>query len=200
MKPSIFSRRAFAVTAAATAITALSFSAIAQGVGAPAQPAPAASAAKPQVQPPRHDPQHHAQRMERLQQRLAEQQSRLKDSLQLQPEQEAAWNQFVEKTKPATRPAGERLGREDWAKLSTPQRLDRLDAMKAERDRQLSQRHDAIRQFYAQLTPPQQKAFDAQRGMGLGDVRHVGHRGPMKRMDHGGQGFKAHGEPRQPRL
>jgi periplasmic protein CpxP/Spy len=197
MKPSIFSRRAFAVTAAATAITALSFGALAQNVGTPAQPAPAASAAKPQVQAPRHDPQRHAQRMERMQQRIAEHQSRLKDSLQLRPEQETAWNDFLAKTKPAARPAGgERLSRADWAKLSTPQRLDRLDAMKAERDRQMSQRHDAIRQFYAQLTPPQQKAFDAQRGMGIGGARHVGHRS----MDHGRQGFKGHGEPRQPRL
>jgi len=201
MKPSIFSRRAFAVTAAATAITALSFGALAQNVGTPAQPAPAASAAKPQVQAPRHDPQRHAQRMERMQQRIAEHQSRLKDSLQLRPEQETAWNDFLAKTKPAARPAGgERLSRADWAKLSTPQRLDRLDAMKAERDRQMSQRHDAIRQFYAQLTPPQQKAFDAQRGMGIGGARHVGHRSPMNRMDHGRQGFKGHGEPRQPRL
>jgi len=204
MKPSIFSRRAFAVTAAATAITALSFTALAQNVGAPAQPAPTTSAAKPQAQSPRHDPQRHAQRMERMQQRVAEHQSRLKDSLQLRPEQETAWNDFLAKTKPAARPAsGERLSRADWAKLSTPQRLDRLDAMKAERDRQMSQRHDAIRQFYAQLTPPQQKAFDAQRGMGIGGARHVGHRGsmkPMHRMDHGGQGFNGHGEPRQPRL
>lgn len=201
MKPSIFSRRAFAVTAAATAITALSFGALAQNVGAPAQPAPAASASKPQVQAPRHDPQRHAQRMERMQQRIAEHQSRLKDSLQLRPEQETAWNDFLAKIKPAARPAGgERLSRADWAKLSTPQRLDRLDAMKAERDRQMSQRHDAIRQFYAQLTPPQQKAFDAQRGMGIGGAQHVGHRGPMNRMNHGGPGFKGHGEPRQPRL
>lgn len=203
MKPSIFSRRAFAVTAAATAITALSFSALAQNTGASAQPAPAASAAQPQVQAPRHDPQRHAQRLERMQQRIAEHQSRLKDSLQLRPEQETAWNDFLAKTKPAARPTGERLSRADWAKLSTPQRLDRLDAMKAERDRQMAQRHDAIRQFYAQLTPPQQKAFDAQRGMGIGGMRHVGHHGPMDRMhrmDHGGKGFKGHGEPRQPRL
>ncbi|WP_288253537.1 Spy/CpxP family protein refolding chaperone [uncultured Hydrogenophaga sp.] len=199
MKPSIFSRRALAVTAAAAAITALSFGALAQNVGTPAQPAPAASATKPQVQAPRHDPQRHAQRMERMQQRIAEHQSRLKDSLQLRPEQESAWNDFLSKTKPAARSAGgERLSRADWAKLSTPQRLDRLDAMKAERDRQMAQRHDAIRQFYAQLTPPQQKAFDAQRGMGIGGARHVGHRGGP--MNHGGQGFKGHGEPRQPRL
>lgn len=203
MKPSIFGRRAFAVTAAATAITALSFGALAQSTGAPAQPAPAASATPSQAQTPRHDPQRHAQRMERMQQRIAEHQSRLKDSLQLRPEQETAWNDFLAKTRPTARPAGERLSRADWAKLSTPQRLDRLDAMKAERDRQMAQRHDAIRQFYAQLTPPQQKAFDAQRGMGIGGMRHVGHHGPvdrMQRMDHGGKGFKGHGEPRQPRL
>lgn len=199
MKPS-FSRRAFAVTAAAAAITALSFTAVAQGVGAPAQPAPAASAAQPQAQAPRHDPQRHAQRMERLQQRAAEHQSRLKDSLQLRPEQEAAWNDFIAQMKPAARPTGERPSREQWAKLSTPERLDRLDAMKAERDRQVTQRHGAIRQFYAQLNPQQQKAFDAQRGMGLGGMHHAGHRGPMNHMGAGGKGPQMHGEPRQPRL
>lgn len=199
MKPSIFSRRAFAVTAAAGAITALSFTALAQGVGAPAQPAPAASSAQPRAQAPRHDPQQHAQRMERFQQRLAEHQSRLKDSLQLRPEQEGAWNQFIAQMKPADRPAAERPSREAWAQLSTPERLDRLEALKAERDRQMAQRHGAIRQFYGQLSAPQQKAFDAQRGMGLGGMRHAGHHGPMKRMEHGGPGFKHPGEPRPTR-
>lgn len=200
MKPP-FSRRAFAVTAAATAITALSFTAVAQGLGAPAptaQTAPAASAA--QAQSPRHDPQRHAQRMERLQQRQAEHQSRLKDSLQLRPDQESAWNDFIAKMKPANRPVADHPSREPWAQLSTPERLDRLDAMKAERDRQVTQRHGAIRQFYAQLNPQQQKAFDAQRGMGLGGMRHAGHRGPMDRVERGGKGPKTHGEARQPRL
>lgn len=188
----LLNRRLLAATAIGTAITALSFTALAQSTVAPsaAQSSQAATPAKAQHQAKahgqRHDPQAQAERQQRFQKRLADQQSRLKDSLQLRPEQESAWKDFVSKTQPAARTAGERPNREQWAQLNTPQRLDRLDALKAERDAQLKQRNDAIRGFYGQLTPSQQKAFDAQRGLSLGMKAEMHHKGASGHGPRGG--------------
>lgn len=183
---SLFTRRRLAATAIATAIAAASITAIAQsGPAAKPQDPPAREA-----QAPRHDPQRHAERMQRMQERMAAHQERLKASLQLTPQQEPAWNAFVARTQPQPRPAQPAMDREAWAKLSTPERLDRMEALKAERDRNMAQRHEAIRSFYAQLNPAQQKAFDAQRGVGMmragdhgpGMHRHGGHHGKHQRM------------------
>ena len=180
---SLFTRRRLAATAIAGAIAAASITAIAQSGPGAAQNPPAREA-----QGPRHDPQRHAERMQRMQERMATHQERLKASLQLTPAQEPAWNAFVARTMPQPRPAQPAMDREAWAKLSTPERLDRMEALKAERDRNMAQRHEAIRSFYAQLNPAQQKAFDAQRGMGM---MRAGDHGPgMHR--HGGHGQGGH--------
>jgi hypothetical protein len=60
--------------------------------------------------------------------------------------------------------------------LSTPQRLDRMQARSAERQARLAQRAEAIKRFYAQLTPAQQRAFDAL-PMGRGGMGGRGERG-----------------------
>lgn len=188
----LLNRRQLAATALGTAITALSFTAIAQNT-VPAAAAPAAQAAQaaapagPQAKAhaQHHGPQAQAERQKRFEQALAERQSRLKDSLQLRPDQESAWKDFIGQTQPKPRASAEqRMSREQWAQLNTPQRLDRLEALKAERDAQLKQRNDGIRRFYSQLSPSQQKAFDAQRGMGMG-MKHVGHRGHPGAKGHG---------------
>lgn len=159
MKP-FFTRRGLAATAIAAAVAAVAIGAIAQST------TPAAPVA-PQAQGHRHDPQHHAEHLQRMQQRMAQHQERLKASLQLTPEQEPAWNAFVARLQPTERPAGAHMDRDAWAKLTTPERLARVEALEAERDKAMDQRHGAIRSFYAQLNPAQQKAFDAQQGMGM---------------------------------
>lgn len=148
----------------ATTLTALSATAQVQQ--------PAADGVQAQRHEHRHE--HHAagrpdpaERAQRMQERIAEHQARLKASLQLTPAQEPAWNAFIARMQPPAAPAQPPLARDAWQQLSTPQRLERIEARQAERDRAMAQRHDAIRSFYAQLTPAQQKAFDAQAGMGL---------------------------------
>jgi protein CpxP len=155
--------RALPATAIAVAISAGALSAFAQN----APTATPGTSPSSEQRAHRHDgKQRHAERAQRMEQRAAEHQARLKASLQLSPAQEPAWNAFVARMQPAERPAQPRLDREALAKLSTPERLDRVEALKAERDRAMAQRHEAIRSFYAQLNPAQQKAFDAQRGFG----------------------------------
>jgi phytoene/squalene synthetase len=83
---------------------------------------------------------------------------------------------------------------EEGARLSTPERLDRMAARMAERAARFRAHADAVRRFYAQLSPTQQKAFDAMPMMGHGMHGHgMGGHGMM----HGprGPGGRGHGAP-----
>jgi hypothetical protein len=105
---------------------------------------------------------------------------RLRAVLQLRPEQEPALRALVEAMKP---PAGEmerhRHERDEMRKLPTPQRLDRMQARMSEHQARFARRAEAIKRFYAQLTPTQQRAFDAlhegPQGMHGGFGRHGDH-------------------------
>lgn len=164
--------------AAALATTLTSFAAIgfAQNSGAPS---------------PELRAQHMAQRADRLatppaeqqarhQQRHAERQAALKATLGLTAEQEPAWNAFVARTAPEAR-MERRANREDWAKLTTPERLDKMQARQAERTARMNSRIEATRSFYNALTPEQQQRFDTQaqthfqRAGMQGKHRHGGH-------------------------
>ena len=108
---------------------------------------------------------------------------RLRDVLQLRPEQEPALKAFLASHQ---RPAGMaergRGGREQFAAMTTPQRLDAQRARLVERTARFDQHAAATKKFYAQLSPSQQKAFDA-----------MGPRGGMKGGDHRGMGGRGHG-------
>jgi Spy/CpxP family protein refolding chaperone len=54
--------------------------------------------------------------------------------------------------------------KEDWkemSKLPTPDRLDHILARAKEREQRIEMRVQATKEFYGQLTPAQQKTFDA---------------------------------------
>jgi protein CpxP len=97
---------------------------------------------------------------ERWEKRMAD----LHASLKLTPTQAPAWDTFHAAVKPparAAQPEREDGRRGDWAKLKTPDRLDRLRAWRQERETAATQRDEATRTFYATLNPEQQKTFDA---------------------------------------
>lgn len=97
---------------------------------------------------------------ERWEKRMAD----LHASLKLTPTQAPAWDAFHTAVKPpvrAAQPEREDGPRGDWAKLKTPDRLDRLRAWRQERETAATQRDEATRTFYATLNPEQQKTFDA---------------------------------------
>ena len=166
-------KRALMAAALAAAFAGLSATAIAQNTTA----APAAPAPTPQAQEGAQEGQRDAksaERMARMQKHMAERQAALKAELKITAEQEPAWNAFVARTAPEARPA--RQGpREDWSKLTTPQRLDKMAAMKAERDARMTQRHEAIKSFYAALGAEQQKVFDAKQLQGFQRAGMEGH-------------------------
>lgn len=134
------------------------------------------------------DGQHHhhgwgdpAQRAQMMAKHLERQAAHLRDALQLRADQEPALHAFLDSMKP---PAGEmermKKDHEEAAQLTTPQRLDREVAHFDERRAHMVAHVEAVKRFYAQLSPSQQKAFDAM--------------GPMHG-DHGfgGHGFRDHG-------
>jgi hypothetical protein len=156
--------------------------------GPPPAPPPGANAG----QGHHFDP---AKMQARMEERRQHRQQLLHDALGIRPDQEAAWQAFVASRKPPEgergpgmhRPGGPDQGQQP--ELTTPQRLDKLQARMAERQQRVGQRIDAIRRFYAALDPRQQKAFDAlshmERGGMGGFGRHHGH----------GAGWGGHGGP-----
>jgi protein CpxP len=115
-----------------------------------------------------HAEGHHWQRPDPAQ--MAERHAQhLRDALQLRPDQEPALRALIAAMQP---PPGAmdkmREAHEAGAKLTTPERLDRMQAMMAEHEARFREHVDAIKRFYAQLSPSQQKAFDAMPMMGMG--------------------------------
>lgn len=52
--------------------------------------------------------------------------------------------------------------RDEFASLAIPERLDRMQAMAEKRQARMAERASAVKTFYAQLSPEQQKVFDAE--------------------------------------
>lgn len=100
----------------------------------------------------------HARMHERMQEHMARRATELKAQLKLGPEQEAGWNSYLAAMKPSSLP--ERPRREDLAKLSTPERLDKMRDLRRQRDAEFDRRDAATRSFYAGLSGDQKKIFD----------------------------------------
>ena len=162
---SFFQRR----IAATAVLAALALPVLAQP--APSAPPSAGASASPARKP--------GDMQERRQAHMAQRVNALKAQLKLTPEQEPAWNAFVARTQPPQQGPAPRMNREDWSKLTTPERLDKMQALKAERDAHMAQRNDAIRSFYGSLNADQKKVFDDRFAQGFqrAGMRHKGHPG-----------------------
>ncbi len=125
----------------------------------------------------------HGTRAEKMQQRMAAHQTELKNALKLTAQQEAAWTQYQQAMTPPK--AATAMDHAEMDKLTTPQRLEKMQALHQERQAQANQHLQATKTFYASLTPEQQKVFDQQHNrQGRhgkhhdGDKRgHMGHHG-----------------------
>jgi hypothetical protein len=103
----------------------------------------------------------HERMQQRMQEHMQRRMERFKRILQVAPNQEAAWNNWVAAMRPNPGDMQKRQQmREEFARMSTPERIDRMRQMRSQRDAEMDRRADATKAFYAQLTPPQQKAFD----------------------------------------
>ena len=115
---------------------------------------------------------------DKMKARMAKHQAELKAAVKITAAQEAAWTTFTSAMTPPASPMAQRPTREDMAKLSTPERIDKMKAMRTEHHAVMSlemdKRADAVKAFYATLTPEQQKVFDEKamrQGEGRGDKK-----------------------------
>jgi protein CpxP len=109
----------------------------------------------------------------------------LKTQLKLTTAQEGAWTSFIDAHKaPAGMASKQPPAMPDMAKLSTPERIDKMKEMRAQRMSDMAtamdKRGEATKVFYAALTPEQKKTFDAHAMMGNGPAK--GKHGGMGRM------------------
>lgn len=103
---------------------------------------------------------HELENPEQFAQRVARKQSALREALKLRKEQEPAWLQFTEQTRPT--PPMTLPEKSQMAKLSAPERMEQMLATMREGEQRLQVRLDATKAFYAVLTPAQQNLFDRQ--------------------------------------
>jgi hypothetical protein len=126
---------------------------------ADAQDAPPASAA------PGAPMQHRGMMRERMEHMRAERLRLLHDALGVRPDQEGAWQAFAAALAPQPG-SHERHARGEGAPgeprhLTTPERLDRMQARMTERMAAFQRHAAAVKALYAALTPAQQRTFDA---------------------------------------
>jgi periplasmic protein CpxP/Spy len=121
----------------------------------------------------------------RMQERVAKRHAELKAKLKITAAQEPAWTAFTATmTPPASMMRDRRAQHAELQKLPTPERIDKLRALRTEHMtemmKSMDQRGDATKALYAALSPEQQKTFDAEAQQG---GRHAG----GQRSHHGGQ-------------
>ena len=103
----------------------------------------------------------------KMDQMMAKRTADLKAKLKITPAQEGAWTAFSAAMKPDTsQMAKHQADRAEMEKLSTPERIDKMRALRAQRMAEMSatmdKRDDAVKTFYATLTADQKKVFDAE--------------------------------------
>ena len=114
---------------------------------------------------------------EHMADRHAKRLGELKAKLKLDAGQEGAWKTFADSMQPPAT-AQAHPDRAAMAKLSTPERIDQMQALHAQREAEMKKRGDATKTFYAGLNAEQKKTFDAetarfmQQGMGTRHQRH----------------------------
>ena len=125
----------------------------------------------------------HAQMGERHAKHLAD----LKGKLKLEASQEPAWATFEQSMQPPAQ-AMAHPDRAAMAKMTTPERIDQMQAHKAQRDAQMQKHAEATKTFYAALNATQKKVFDAETAKGM----RGGMGGAMKGSMRHGEGHHGH--------
>ena len=98
-------------------------------------------------------------RAEMRTQRMQQRQQQLHDALKLTSDQEKAWGRFQE-TRPQAMMQALRSERPDPATMTAPERAERMLEWQKKHQDVMTQHLAALKEFYAQLTPEQQKRFD----------------------------------------
>jgi hypothetical protein len=163
----------------AAVLAGLGLAAVAQTQTPPAQPGGPGAPHTMQADHGRMDPARMERMRARMEERMARRLEQLKQKLQISRGQEGAWAAWTAALKPTQ---FQRPDRGEFARLSTPERIDRIKARRAQHQAEMDKRLDATKTFYASLTPEQQKLFDQEglrfaRGMMGGGRGHFGGHG-----------------------
>ncbi|HAU57832.1 MAG TPA: hypothetical protein DCW87_10000 [Comamonadaceae bacterium] len=176
--------------ATAAFIAALALPVLAQNASTvPAGENSATTTAAPQARQARDPARMQERREMRMQKRMTQHLADLKTRLQITPAQEGVWTEFANTVQSHKRAPG--MNRQDMAQLTTPERIDRMRALRAERAAEADRHGDATKALYAALSPAQQKTMDEQtlrhhrKGNRMGEGRHMG-RGDHGDMHHHG--------------
>jgi len=94
-----------------------------------------------------------------MEEHFARQMDKFKTLLQLTANQESAWAKWSAAIKPQA-PASTMPEQAAFEKMSTPERLDTLHAIRTQRNAEMDRHEQATKDFYAVLTQPQRKVFD----------------------------------------
>lgn len=113
-----------------------------------------------------HMGNHHSERHVRM---MEQHHALLHDAMKLSAEQEPAWKKLMDSEQPRMALSGGQP--EDWAKLNAPERAEKMLELSKARQAQMAEHVAALKEFYALLTPEQQKTFEEfhggpRRGMG----------------------------------
>lgn len=127
-----------------------------------------------------HGPGGHEAMHDKMAARRTQRLNELKQKLALTPDQETAWKTWTTAMQPRgpQHDADHAKMRDEMVKLTTPERIERMRAMRAQHQAAMDQRAEATKAFYAALTPDQRKVFDAQTArmmqpmMGMGERMH----------------------------
>ncbi len=102
----------------------------------------------------------------KMEKMMAKRAAELKAKLKITPAQEGAWTTFTSAMKPPADMMAKRPDRAEMDKLSTPERIDKMHALRtqhmADMQAAMDKRDEATKTFYATLTPEQKKVFDAE--------------------------------------
>lgn len=110
---------------------------------------------------------------------MAKRSTELKAKLKITAAQEGAWTAFTTAMKPPVGMFQNQPDRAELDKLTTPERIDKMYALRTQRTTEMNtamdKRDEATKTFYATLSAEQKKTFDAEH------ARMGGHRGEHHR-------------------
>jgi hypothetical protein len=127
----------------------------------------------------------------RMEAMMAKRHADLKAKLKITGEQEGAWTTFTTAMKPPAAMDQKRPDRAEMDKLTTPERIEKMRALRTEHmatmNASMDKHEEATKAFYASLTAEQKKVFDAEHArMG---AQHGGQRGGRGGPGMGGMGM-----------
>lgn len=100
----------------------------------------------------------HQSMREHMGERMAQRAKVLHDKLKLNPDQEEAWKTLQSAMKPPAE--HKRLDMAEMEKLTAPERMEKMQEQMKQHQEAMGTRLQAVKAFYAKLSPEQQKTFD----------------------------------------